>query len=139
MSDYAGPLPKATPETKPYWDGLRARKLMLPRCPACGRAHFFPRPFCPHCGGRKVEWFEASGKGRLYTFVINHRPPPYLPKDPYVIAVIELDEGPRLMSNLVGVDPDPAKIRCDARVEIEYDDVTPEVTLPRFRLAEGAK
>jgi uncharacterized OB-fold protein len=139
MSDYAGPLPKATPETKPYWEGLRQKKLMLPRCTACTKAHFYPRPFCPHCGGRKIEWFQASGKGKLFTFVINHRPPPSMGKEPYVIAVIELDEGPRLMSNLVGVAPDPEKIRCDSPVEIEYVAVTPEVTLPKFRLAGGAR
>ena len=133
--DYAGPLPKPTPDSKPYWDALRENKLMLPRCTECGKAHFYPRHICPYCGSRKVEWFQASGKGKLYSFVINHRPPPWMKtKDPYVIAVIELDEGPRLMSNLVGVAPDPALIRCDSPVAIEYDAVTPEVTLPRFRL-----
>lgn len=139
MSEYAGPLPKATTETKPYWDGLKEKKLMLPRCAACGKAHFYPRVFCPHCGGRKLEWFQASGKGKLHTFVINHRPPPTMGTDPYVIAVIELDEGPRLMSNLIGIAPDPEKIRCDMPVEIEYDAVTPEVTLPKFRPVGAAK
>ena len=135
MADYAGPLPKATPETKPYWDGLKAHKLMVQRCKDCQKAYFFPRPFCPHCFSKNVEWFQASGKGKLYSFVINHRPPPFMGKDPYVIAIVELEEGPRLMTNLVGVAPDPAKIKCDSPVAIHYDDVTKEVTLPKFRLS----
>jgi uncharacterized OB-fold protein len=129
------PLPKATPESKPYWDGLKARRLMLPWCQDCGKAHFYPRIVCPHCGSRRIEWRQASGRGTLYSFVINHRPPAWRSKDPYVIAVVQLDEGPRLMTNLVGVAPDPASIRCDAPVEIQYEDVSDEVTLPLFRPA----
>lgn len=135
MADYAGPLPKSTPETKPFWDGLKARKLMIQRCKDCKKAYFYPRPFCPHCFSKNVEWFQASGKGTLYSFVINHRPPPYMGKDPYVIAVVELDEGARMMTNLVGVAPDPAKIKCDSPVVIHFDDVTKDVTLAKFRPA----
>jgi uncharacterized OB-fold protein len=109
---------------------------MLPRCLACAKPHFYPRPFCPHCGGRNLEWFQATGRGRLYSFVINHRPPPYREDGPYVIAVVELEEGPRMMTNLVGTPADPARIACDAPVEIEFQPVTAEVTLPAFRLRQ---
>lgn len=126
------PLPKPTPESRPYWDGLKQRKLMLPYCLDCSKPHFYPRVVCPHCGLRRLEWRQASGRGTLYSFVVNHRPPPWRGKDPYVIAVVELDEGPRLMTNLVGVAPDPSRIECDSAVEIEYVDVTAEVTLPFF-------
>ena len=135
MTDYQGPLPQPTPETKPFWDGLKERRLTIQRCNDCGKPYFYPRPFCPSCFSRNVSWFEASGKGKLYTFVINYRPPPFLGKEPSVLAVVELDEGPRMMTTLVGADPDPAHIHCDAPVTIEYDDVTDEVTLPRFRLS----
>ena len=135
MAEYSGPLPRPTPETKPYWDGLRQHRLMIQRCRDCKKAYFYPRPMCPHCSSRDTEWFQASGRGKLYSFVINHRPPPWMGKDPYVLAVVELDEGPRMMTNLVGVAPDPARIRCDAPVAIHYDDVARDVTLPRFRLA----
>lgn len=135
MPEYAGPLPQATPETKPYWDGLKQRKLMIQRCRSCRQAYFYPRPFCPHCFSWDVEWFQASGQGKLYSFVINHRTPPFMGKDPYVIAVVELKEGPRLMSNLVGVAPDPDKLRCDMPVVVDFQDVTPEITLPKFRPA----
>ena len=134
MADYKGPLPQATPETQQYFDGLKAHKMMIQRCRECG-PYFYPRPFCPSCFSWNVEWFEASGKGKLYSFVINHRPPPWMGTDPFVIAVVELEEGPRLMSNLVGIDPDPDKIKCDMPVVVEYKDVTEEVTLPMFRPA----
>ncbi len=130
------PLPKPTPETQPYFDGLKQHKLMLQRCLECREAYFYPRPFCPKCFSFDVEWFQASGKGKLYSFVINHRPVPGF-DSPYVIAVVELEEGPRMMTNLVGIDPDPEIISCDMPVEIVYDDVTEEVTLPRFRPTEG--
>jgi uncharacterized protein len=127
------PLPEATPESKPYWDGLKAQRLMLPWCQECGKAHFYPRIACPHCSSRRLEWRQASGRGTLYSFVINHRPPPWRGKEPYVIAVVQLEEGPRLMTNLVGVSPDPAVIRCDARVEIHFEKIDEEITLPVFK------
>jgi uncharacterized OB-fold protein len=134
VEKYSGPLPKATPESLAYWEGLKRHELMLPHCTDCAKAHFYPRVVCPHCGSRKLEWRRASGRGRLYSFVINHRPPRTMGSEPYIIAVVELDEGPRMMTNLMGVAPDPALIRCDAAVQIQYEDVTPDVTLPRFRL-----
>ena len=136
MADYAGRLPVPTPESQPYWDGLKEHKLMLPTCDPCG-PFFYPRPFCPEpgCFSWDIDWTEASGKGKVHTFVISHQPiPPYnTPENapPYVIAVIELDEGPRMMSNLI-ID-DPYETQVDMDVEIVYDDVTDEVTLPKFK------
>src|SRR5436309_2895281 len=104
---YPGPLPVPTPETAPYFDGLKSHKLMIQRCKDCERAYFYPRPHCPHCFSFRTEWFQAKGVGTLYSFVINHRPPPYMGSEPYVIAVVELNEGPRMMTNLVGIEPDP--------------------------------
>ncbi|MCC6474427.1 MAG: hypothetical protein IT514_11840, partial [Burkholderiales bacterium] len=69
------PLPSPTPETRPFWDAARAGRLALPWCAACGRAHFYPRSFCPHCGGRVLRWHDASGRGTVYTFTVNHRAP----------------------------------------------------------------
>lgn len=135
MAEYTGALPTPTPETKPYWDALKEHRLLIQRCKECQRAYFYPRPFCPRCFSFNVEWFEASGRGKLYSFVINHRPAPGFGPEPYVIAVVELDEGPRMMTNLVDVEPDPDKISCDMPVRIVYEDVTAEVTLPKFRPA----
>jgi len=135
LAEYTGALPTPTPETKPYWDALKEHRLLIQRCKECQRAYFYPRPFCPRCFSFNVEWFEASGRGKLYSFVINHRPAPGFGPEPYVIAVVELDEGPRMMTNLVDVEPDPDKINCDMPVRIVYEDVTAEVTLPKFRPA----
>ncbi len=135
MAEYAGPLPKATPETERFWTGLREHKLMIQRCKDCSKAYFYPRPFCPACHSWNTEWFQANGKGKLYSFVIPQRPLPHMGDGAYVIAIIELDEGPRMMSNLIGIDPDPDKIGCDIPVVIDYADVTDEVTLPKFRPA----
>lgn len=135
MAEFSRALPTPTPETKPYWDGLKDHKLLIQRCNSCESAYFYPRPFCPKCFTFDVQWFEASGKAKLYSFVINHRPAPGFGPEPYVIAIVELDEGPRMMSNLIGIDPDPNKIRCDMRLQIAYEDVSDEITLPKFRPA----
>jgi uncharacterized OB-fold protein len=97
MSEGRRARPQPTPETQHFWDGTREGQLRLQRCNACGKAYFPPRPFCPACAARDVAVFAASGKGRLYSYVIHHRPVPgFTP--PYAIAVVELDEGPRMMT-----------------------------------------
>ena len=122
--------PKPTPETQHFWDGTKAGELRLQRCDACAHVYFPPRPFCPSCASRKVSIFKATGKGFLYSYVINHRPaaPGFTP--PYAIAVVELEEGPRMLSRLVGVDPDPAAIRCEMPLVVDF-----EAGLPVFRPA----
>ena len=135
VTQYAGPLPQPTPETLPFFDGLREHRLMLQRCNACGQAYYYPRPICPHCMSDDVQWFQASGKGLVYSFVICHRSQPGF-EVPYVIAVVELEEGPRMMTNLVGIEPDPELIKCDSPVEVVYDDVTSDIKLPKFRPVE---
>lgn len=135
-TEYKAPLPSPTPEAKPFWDALKEHRLDIQRCRACKTAYFYPRNVCPSCLSGDVEWFTASGRGKLHTYSIVYRPlkNPPLPA-PYVLAVVELAEGPRMMTNLVGVDADPAKLRCDMPVVIDYADVTREITLPRFRPA----
>ena len=136
MPKYRGLLPKPTPESQPYWDGLRRHELCLPYCAACDVYEFYPRPFCRRCFSWDVEWRQLRGSGTLYSYAINYRPAPgFEDQVPYVIAVVELDEGPRMMTNLLlDVMPEPGRIPVGAPVTIVYDDVTDEVTLPRFRL-----
>ena len=138
---YRGALPRPTPETRPFWDGAKAHKLMLPWCKACGQAHFFPRNCCPHCFGFDLEWRQASGRGKLHTFVINHKAARgFEAKVPYVIAIVELAEGPRMMSNLVMDEtPTPDNLRIDMDLEVVFDDVTEDVTLPKFRISGGVR
>jgi uncharacterized OB-fold protein len=103
-------------------------------CGDCGTRYFYPRPLCPACLSRSVRWIDASGLARLHTFVVNHRPPRGYPVPaPFVIGIVELDEGPRMMSHIVGVEPDPATLRCELPLEVVFEDITPEITLPKFR------
>ena len=131
----AGPPPlfTPTPETTPFWEGVRTHRLRLPRCRTCETYHFYPRSLCPRCWSRDLEWVTVSGRGRLHTFVINYRPPKPLGHGPMIVAIVELDEGPHLMTELVGVDPDPAVLRCDVPVEVVFEPPTAGVTLPKFR------
>ena len=100
--------------------------------------YFPPRPFCPACASRKVSVFAASGRGRLYSYVINHRAPPDSGfETPYSIAVVELDEGPRMMTNIVGTPQTPEALQLDMPVEVVYEDFGDKITLPFFRPAEG--
>ena len=100
--DVDRPLPSPiTPEAKPFWDGCRAEKLMLPRCEDCGHVFFYPRILCPRCHSRKVGWMQASGRGTLHSFEIAHQAfqKAWKIKPPYVLAMVQLEEGPRMMSN----------------------------------------
>ncbi len=129
---YAGNLPRPTPETQPFWDACKDGKLMLPWCKACGRPHFYPRAICPLCLSGDLEWRAASGRATLHTFVINHRAAKGYDA-PYVIAVVDLEEGPRMMSNIVIDNPTPEALAIDMPLEVTFEAVTEAVTLPRFR------
>ena len=129
--------PKPTPETQHFWDGTQAGELRLQRCDACANVYFPPRPFCPSCASRKVSVFKASGKGKLYSYVINHRPaaPGFTP--PYAIAVVELDEGPRMMSNIIDCPQTPEALELDMKLEVAFEKLDDKITLPLFRPAKG--
>jgi uncharacterized OB-fold protein len=131
------PRPSPTPETLHFWDGTRAGELRLQRCRTCARAYFPPRPFCPRCASREVEIFRASGRATLYSYVIHERPVPgFTP--PYAIAVVALEEGPRMMTNLVDVAQTPEALVLDMPLEVAFERLDDEISLPVFRPA-GAK
>ena len=129
---YDKPLPIIDPDTAPYWKAAKNHKLLLKRCSACGKAHFYPRELCPHCHADTVDWIEARGTGSIYIFTVARRPagPAFKPDAPYVVAIIELDEGARMMTNIVGCPPDSVKI--GQRVSVVFEDVTDEISLPKF-------
>jgi uncharacterized OB-fold protein len=110
---------------------------MLPKCGGCETAFFYPRIACPHCHSRNVGWIQASGKGTLFSFQIAYRAlnPAFKIEPPYILAMIELEEGPRIMSNLINIDPDPAIVKCDMPVEVVFEKQTDEVTIPLFQPA----
>lgn len=135
MTEYAKPLPKSDPVTAPFWDSVNRGQLEIQRCDDCRSFIFYPRAMCPSCGSRKLTWTPVSGRGRIYSLTIVHRPTSnaFKADAPYVVALVELDEGCRLMSNIVGVEPDPARVRIGMAVEVVYDRVTDGTTLPKFR------
>src|SRR5437588_7844697 len=110
-------LPQPDLETQPYWDAARERRLLIKECRACGRAFFYPRTYCPRCWSPDTEWKEASGRGRVYTFTVVHQNdlPPFNERVPYVVAIVELEEGVRMTSNIEGVAPED--VRCDMAVQ----------------------
>jgi uncharacterized OB-fold protein len=135
LAERRRPLPQPTPETRHFWEGTRARELRLQRCDGCAHVYFPPRPFCPKCASKQVSVFKASGRGTLYSYVINHRAPPGF-EAPYSIAVVELDEGPRMMTNIVGTPQTPEALELDMPVEAVFEDFGDEITLPFFKPAE---
>lgn len=126
--------PKPTPETAPYWEAAAARELRVQRCNSCSRHYFYPRSFCRYCTSFDVEWIQASGRARLVSYVINHRPLPEFADVSPVVALVELAEGPRLMTNIVGVEPDPANLPLDMELVVDFEDRF-GTTLPVFRPA----
>jgi uncharacterized OB-fold protein len=131
-------LPQPTPETQPFWDGVNQGELRLLRCDDCGFVIFPPRSFCPKCAGRKVQWFRASGRGTLYSYVIHHRPVPgYTP--PYSIAVVQLEEGPRMMTNIVNCPQTPEAMELDMPVEVVFTPIGEGLSLPQFQPAAGGR
>ncbi len=130
-------LPQPTPETQHFWDGCKAGRLLLQRCTACSAgAYFPPRPFCPKCGSRKVEVFQASGKGKLWSYVINHRPRPDFGAEPHSIAVVMLDEGPKMMTNIVDCPQTPEALVLDMDLVLAATKMDDDITLPLFKPAK---
>lgn len=124
-------LPSPTPETAHFWEGTKAGELRLQRCNDCKETYFPPRPFCPHCSSRSVSVYAASGKGVLWSYVIHHRPAPgFTP--PYAIAVVKLDEGPRLMTNIVDCPQTPEALQLDMPVVVKFEKQDDNITLPLF-------
>ena len=130
----AKPRPRPAPESAPYWEAAKAHHLMLPRCHTCGQFWFPPSQRCAHCLSADFGWEDVSGRGRIYSFVVFHRVyhPAFEADVPYVVAIVELDEGPRLLTNIVGTAPD--NVRCDMRVAAVFEDCG-EFTLPKFAIA----
>ena len=129
------PIPRPYQDTEPYWDAAKEKRLVLQQCKDCGKHQFYPRGVCSHCLGSALDWVESRGRGKVHTFTVCHRAPhPGFAADlPFVIAVIELEEGVRMMSNIVGCDP--KTVHIDMAVKVVFDPATPEITLPKFEPA----
>ena len=129
------PLPIPDQESREFWAALKARQLTLQRCRDCRHFRFYPRAVCPHCLSGEFEWVPASGKGTLYSFTVCYRPAgeAFAGDVPYIVALIELAEGVRVMSNLVQCPPERARVGMP--VEVVFEDASEEITLYKFRPA----
>lgn len=128
-------IPQPTPETQHFWDGAKNGELLLQKCSSCDHTYFPPRPFCPKCGSRDVQVIKASGKGRLYSYIINHLPAPGM-KPPFAVAVVELEEGPRMMSNILECEPTPEALQLDMPLEVTFEKLSDDIALPQFKPAK---
>lgn len=132
MKDYSKPLPAVTEEGREYWEGCKRHELLLQQCKECGKLQFPHRTICIGCFSVALQTVKASGKGKVYSFSTVYRAPSkgFLQDLPYTVGLIELDEGPRITSNIVGCKPEEVKIGM--KVEVVFEDITDDITLPKF-------
>lgn len=132
MGESTRPIPEPNEDSANFWRGCSEHKLTIQRCKSCDRARFYPRIVCGTCGSTDTEWFDASGDGSVFSYTIVHRAPSPAFKDdvPYVLAIVELREGVRMMTNIVGCDPVDVKI--DMPVRVRFHRMSDEISLPMF-------
>jgi uncharacterized OB-fold protein len=132
---YAKPLPHIDEEQRPWWEAVQRHELYIQKCRDCGDLRFHPRALCTSCLSSRTEWVRAKGSGKIYTFTVTYQNQAGGFRDslPYIMAWVELDEGVKMLTNIVDCPPQQARI--DMPVEVVFDDVTPEVTLVKFRPA----
>ena len=133
MSEYKKPLPIPNPDTKPFWDYCKKHELRMQKCSHCGYIRYPASIICPECHSMEAEWTRLSGKGKVFSFIIYRRlyNKAFSDDTPYCTASIELEEGPRMPSNIIGCKLDDIKI--DMPVEVHFEDVTDEFALPKFK------
>jgi hypothetical protein len=126
------PAPVANADSRPYWAAASEGRLVIRKCKACGQLHFMPRYLCPHCWSDQLEWVEAKGTGSVHSFTIIRRAsdPAFAPLVPYPVALIDLDEGPRMMANIVG--PEALAVKIGDRVQVTFEDRGEGAKLPQF-------
>lgn len=133
MNTSKKPAPVVNEWARPFWDFAKERKLYLQECITCSKHIFYPRIACPFCGSQEIEWVQASGKGKLYTFTVveNNAPSAFQSDCPYVVAIVQLEEGVQMLTNIV--DCNPYKLKFDMPVEVTFDQLNDEFTLPKFK------
>lgn len=131
---YNKPLPEPQKWSQEFWKGTKGHKFLLKKCKDCGNIDHPPYMHCTECLSTNHEWVEASGKGKIYTFSTTFvgAPPAFIDEQPYTMAMIDLAEGPRMLTKIVGSKPEDIKIGLD--VEVVFEDVTEEVTLVMFKI-----
>ncbi len=117
--------------TRPFWDAISAGRLIVQRCSSCEKTFFRPEVACPHCFSTEWRWIESSGRGTLYSFSIVHRAPSPAFKAPFIFAAVDMEEGWTMFSNVIGLEPEEAKIGM--KVQVSFEQLSGELALPLFR------
>jgi hypothetical protein len=127
------PLPQVNPCATPFWENTRQHRLVIQKCGDCSQYVFYPRLLCPFCHSEALSWVEASGKGTVYSFTVvqNNAPSAFLQDMPYVVAIVRLDEGVQMLTNIAGCPPDA--VHCDMAVEVTFEKLDEYFTLPKFQ------
>ena len=127
------PLPRPTALSKPHWEGCQKGVLRVQRCKDCGEHVFIPEPLCTNCASQNLEWVDTTGRGTVYSYTVVHRPQRPEFQVPYTVAIIEMEEGWYMLTNLVGIEPEAVKIGMP--VEVAFEKMSEQITLPYFRPA----
>ena len=131
--DYKKPLPHLDEENRWFFEACARHELVLQKCSSCGTVRFYPRALCPSCMSSKTDYVRASGRGRVYTFTVTHQnqAPGFRDELPYVMAYVELDEGPRILTNIINTPLGEVKI--DLPVEVVFEDIDENLAIPKFQ------
>jgi uncharacterized protein len=131
---YEKPLPKINSDTRAFWEGCARHELAFQRCMSCGCVPWPSSIICPECHAKEMDWLISKGRGTIYTYAVYHVAyhPGFVNDIPYVAAIVELHEGPHLLTNIVGCKPE--EVKCGLEVDVAWDDVKPGISLPKFRL-----
>ena len=133
MAEYLKPIPRVDETSRTYWEGTKRHEILVQKCQQCGVLRFYPRPLCTNCMSDNSEWIRCSGRGTIYTFTVTYQnaTPGFSEEVPYVLAIIELEEEVRMMSNVIECKPDEVTIGMP--VQAVFENITSEITLPKFR------
>lgn len=132
------PLPVVDEDSQAFWEATLRGDLLLKHCSACRHYHFFPRAICPHCHSDAVNWARSTGRGAIYSFTVARRPagPAFKDDVPYVVALVQLDEGPRIMTRIIA---SPEAVRIGMPVEVTFQAASDEISLPYFKVQEEVR
>jgi uncharacterized OB-fold protein len=130
---YKKPVPKPNADTRPFWNGCKKHQLRFQKCTQCHHVRWPPSIICPVCHYPDTEWIVASGRGKVYTFIVYRQAyhKAFEQEVPYVTAIVQLDEGPHLMTNIIGIAPE--NVFCDMSVEVTWEDINKRFSLPKFK------
>ena len=133
MAPYSKPLPKLNGDNRPFWEGCNQHELRFQQCPECGHVRWPPSNLCPQCHCMEVKWVVSQGIGKVYSYAVCHAlyHPGFADDLPYVVAVVALDDGPHVLTNIVGCLP--REVKCNMPVQVVWEKVTKEITLPKFK------